>query len=144
MARIPCKAFRAREVREDKFVLVPLSDERLARMHGKEVWVSIHEHPTVGLRSDSARNYQWGVVYAEIAAQTGNDPDSLHYGLKREAVRVGVLPAEYILAGSTLLDAEPTTKQESEVFWNYIGWIREGAETGSLFGVQFHIPEPNE
>ena len=122
----------------------PVDPERLHRYVGRDVWFSIHEGPTEGLRSDSARNYQWGVVYREVAEQTGNDPDSIHYGLKREAVRVGVLPAEYIVAGSMLLDAEPTTVQESEVFWRYIGWIREGAETGSLFGVQFHIPEPNE
>jgi hypothetical protein len=142
--RFSCRVLKAGDIRADKLVLCPLDDARLLRASGKEVWAEMHQHPSVGMRSDSARNYQWGVVYAEIAAQTGNDPDSLHYGLKREAVRVGVLPAEYIVAGSTLLDAEPTTKQESEVFWNYIGWIREGAETGSLFGVQFHIPEPNE
>jgi hypothetical protein len=142
--RFPCRVLRAGEVTPGKLVLCPLNDERLIRASGKEVWAEMHQHPSPGLRSDSARNYQWGVVYAEIANETGNDPKSLHYGLKREAVRVGVLPPEYILAGTTLLEAEPTTKQESEVFWHYIHWIREGAETGSLFGVKFHIPEPNE
>ena len=122
----------------------PVDRERLRQYVGRDIWFSIHKNPTPGLRSDSARGYQWGVVYRTIAEETGNDPDSLHYGLKREAVRVGILPPEYILAGGTLLEAEPTTKQEDEIFWNYIGWIREGAETGSLFGMKFHIPEPNE
>lgn len=126
--------------------ICPAFPERMRRYVGKDIWVNAHEGPSPGLRSDAALRYQWGVVYAEIAAQTGNDPLSLHYGLKREAVRVGVLPPEYILVGSSLLEAEPTTKQESEIFWRYIGWIREGAETGSLFGeaCKFHIPEPNE
>jgi hypothetical protein len=124
--------------------IIPAEPNRVLRYVGKEIWVSIHDQPTVGLRSDSARGYQWGVVYRSIAEETGNDPDSIHYGLKREAVRVGILPPEYILAGTTLLEAKPTTKQEDEVFWSYIGWIREGAETGSLFGMKFHIPEPNE
>jgi hypothetical protein len=125
-------------------MITPQVRERVTRWRGRDVWISVHDQPTIGIRSDSARGYQWGVVYRAIADETGNDPDSLHYGLKREAVRVGVLPPEYIVAGSTLLETEPTTKQDSDTFWRYIGWIREGAETGSLFGVQFHIPEPNE
>jgi len=124
----------------------PVDKGRTHRYVGRDIWVSIHQQPTDGLRSDSARGYQWGVVYRTVAEETGNDPDSIHYGLKREAVRVGVLPPEYIVVGSTLLEAEPTTKQESDIFWAYIGWIREGAENGSLFGqgCRFHIPEPNE
>jgi hypothetical protein len=127
-------------------MLRPVDKERTHRYVGRDVWLELHETAAVGIRSDSARGYQWAVVYAEIAHQTGNDPDSIHYGLKREAVRVGILPAEFIVVGSTLLDAEPTTKQESDLFWRYIGWIREGAENGSLFGqgCRFHIPEPNE
>jgi hypothetical protein len=131
-------------VSEDGRQIVPVHPERVSRWRGKDVWMEAHAQPTVGVRSDSARSYQWGVVYRAIAEETGNDPDSIHYGLKREAVRVGVLPPEYIVAGTSLLEAEPTTVQDADTFQRYIGWIREGAETGSLFGVQFHIPEPNE
>lgn len=125
-------------------MIIPKEPKRVSRYAGKDVWMELHEHPTQGLRSDPANRYLWGVVYRRIAEETGNDPESVHYGLKRLAVEQGVLPPEYILAGSKLLEAEPTTKQESVVFWAYVGWIREGCETGSLLGMQFHVPDPNE
>lgn len=128
---------------------MPLHPERTRRLRGRDVWASVHEHAALMTRSDAARNYQWGVVYAEIAKRTGNDPDSIHYGLKRKAVEVGVLDPELILMGSNVLDAEPTTVTDHITFWNYINWIRHEAEHGTLTGTRehpdvFHIPEPNE
>jgi hypothetical protein len=125
-------------------LIVPAQPERVARWVGKEVWVEVHADPAPNIRGAGSNSYLWAVVYRAIADETGNDVNAIHYAMKREAVRVGILPAEYILAGTALLETEPTTKQDSEVFWKYVGWLREGAETGSMFGVVFHIPEPNE
>jgi hypothetical protein len=113
------------------------------RYRGHTLWVSIHEQPAYQ-RGAGANRYLWGVVYAELAAATGNDPDTIHMGLKREAVRVGVLEPQYILMGSTLLEGEPTTVTEDEVFWKYTNWVRELAEHGQLTGSPCHIPEPGE
>jgi hypothetical protein len=84
------------------------------------------------------------VVYGTLAAETGNDPETIHIGLKREAVRVGVLEPQYILMGSTLLEGEPTTVVEDELFWKYTNWVRELAEHGDLTGSPCHISEPGE
>ena len=140
--RFPCHV-------DDEDRLVPVHPERTRRLRGRDVWVSVHEHAALMKRSDSARNYQWGVVYAEIALRTGNDPESIHYGLKRKAVQVGVLEPELILMGSNVLEAEPTTVTDHITFWTYINWIRHEAEHGTLTGTAenpdvFHIPEPNE
>jgi hypothetical protein len=95
-------------------------------------------------RGQGANRYLWGIVYGTLAAETGNDPETIHIGLKREAVRVGVLEPQYILMGSTLLEGEPTTVVEDELFWKYTNWVRELAEHGHLTGSTLHIPEPNE
>lgn len=124
--------------------LVPLHPERTLRRVGREVWVSIHDKPTVVRRSPLANAYLWGVVYAAIAAETGNDPESIHYGLKREAVRVGILPPEYIALGDKLVEAEPTTVTDSDTFSAYVNWIRHEAEHGRLTGAPLHIPEGGE
>jgi hypothetical protein len=84
------------------------------------------------------------VVYATLANETGNDPETIHIGLKREAVRVGILEPQFILMGSTLLEQEPTTVVEDEQFWKYVNWVRELAEHGKLTGSPLHIPEPGE
>lgn len=123
--------------------IVPLHPERTMRHAEKQVWVSIHERPAT-IRGGGANRYLWGVVYAELAAATGNDPETIHMGLKREAVRVGVLEPQYILMGSTLLEGEPTTVAEDETFWKYVTWVRELAEHGQLTGQPCHISEPGE
>lgn len=105
--------------------------------------MSVHERPATQ-RGQGANRYLWGVVYATLAAETGNDPETIHIGLKREAVRVGVLEPQYILMGSTLLEGEPTTVTEDETFWRYTNWVRELAEHGHLTGAPLHIAEPGE
>jgi len=124
--------------------IVPLHPERTRRFRGKDAWASLHLHPGVVERSQPANAYLWGVVYAEIARQTGNDPDSIHYGLKREALRRGILEPTFILLGSRLIEDEPTTRTDSETFSRYVDWIRHEAEHGSLTGTAFHIPESQE
>ena len=120
--------------------LVPHEPERLVRRAGKDVWISVHDQPTMGIRSDQSNRYLWGVCYATIAAETGNDPESIHYGLKREALRLGVLEPQYVLLGDKLIEDEPTTRTDPDTFARYVTWLRHFAEHD--LGV--HIPEPNE
>ena len=109
--------------------LRPVDPERLKRLAGHDVWFSVHEHPTVGLRSLDSNRYYWGVVLRAICEETGNDPESCHYGLKREAVRVGVLEPEYLSIGDQLIEAEPTTVTDSETFSRYVAWVVDWART---------------
>ena len=124
--------------------IVPLHPERTLRWREREVWVSLHKDAAPHIRGNGANAFLWGVVYAELAAATGNDPDTIHMGLKREAVRVGILDPQYILMGSTLLEGEPTTVTEDETFWKYTNWVRHLAEHGDLTGSPLHIPECGE
>jgi hypothetical protein len=126
--------------------IVPVHTERTLRRAGGEVWVSIHEKPlaVVGLRSDKANGYYWGGVIGEISKQTGNDPDSIHYGLKRKALEIGILEPQYIALGDRLIEDEPTTRTDSDTFTRYVEWIRHEAEHGDLTGIAFHIPTPEE
>lgn len=114
------------------------------RGRGDVFWVEIHDRAATGLRSNESNAYLWGVVYAAVAAATGNDPRSVHYGLKREAVKVGILEAQYVPLGNRLIEDEPTTRVDTDEFWRYVNWIRHEAEHGTLTGTPFHIPEPNE
>ena len=109
--------------------IIPAEPNRVLRYVGKEIWVSIHEQPTVGLRSLDSNRYYWGVVVRAICEATGNDPASAHYGLKREALRLGVLPPEYICVGDQLLEADPTTVTDSETFSRYVMWVIDFART---------------
>lgn len=109
--------------------LRPVEPERLKRLAGHDVWFSIHQQPTVGIRSQDANRYYWGVVLRAICEETGNDPESCHYGLKREAVRVGVLEPEYLTIGDQLIEAEPTTVTDSETFSRYVAWVVDWART---------------
>ena len=119
--------------------LVPINaPERLVRLRGKERWVSLHEQPSLGLRSNEANAYLWGVVYAEIARSTGADPGSVHYGLKREAVRQGILEPQYVLLGEKLVEDDPTTRTEAETFGKYVDWVRHFA----FHDLGIVIPEP--
>jgi hypothetical protein len=127
--RFSCRVIQAGEIRKDKLVLCPLDDARLLRSLGKEVWAEMHQHPTVGLRSADSNRFLWGVVYRAICDATGNDPESVHWGLKREAVRVGILPPEYITIGDQLIEAEPTTVTDSETFSRYVAWVVDWART---------------
>ena len=110
---------------------------------GMSLWVTLHRKQAPEIRGSGANRYLWGVVYATLSAETGNDPESIHLGLKREAVRQGILEPEYILMGSTLLEGEPTTVQDSETFWNYGNWVRHEALHGNLTGQPCQIEEPN-
>ena len=127
--RFPCRVLRAGEVTPGKLVLCPLNDERLLRASGKEVWAEMHQHPSPGLRSQDSNRFLWGVVYKAICEETGNDPETVHWGLKREAVRVGVLEPEYITIGDQLIEAEPTTVTDSETFSRYVAWVVDWART---------------
>ena len=107
----------------------PVDPERVHRYVGRDVWFSIHEQPTIGLRSSDSNRYLWGVVYRAICEETGNDPESVHYGLKREALRVGVLDPEYIAVGDQLIEGEPTTVVDSDTFSRYVAWVVDWART---------------
>ncbi len=132
-------------VRVDDFgALIPAHPERTKRLRGKDRWISIHEAPAPVKRSDRANSYLWGGVYGEISRQTGNDPKSIHYGLKRKAVEVGILEPEFILCGNQLLENEPTTVTDNETFSRYVEWIRHEAEHGDLTGIAFHIMTGDE
>jgi len=119
---------------------VPSHPERVMRWRGKDVFVSIHEKPSIGLRSDQQNKYLWSVCYGTIAAETGNDPSSIHYGLKREAVRQGVLEPEFVLLGDKLIEADPTTRTDTETFSRYVDWLRHYA----LHDLNILIPEAGE
>jgi hypothetical protein len=110
-------------------MLRPVDKGRTHRYVGRDVWLSIHEQPTVGLRTLDSNRWYWGVVLRAICEETGNDPESVHWGLKREAVRVGVLEPEYITIGDQLIEAEPTTVTDSETFSRYVAWVVDFART---------------
>ena len=118
--------------------LVPVHPERTRRYSGKgQVWVSLHERPW-SLRSDKSNRFLWSAIYGPIAEATGSDPDTCHEGLKREAVRLGILDPQYVLIGTKLFEGDPTTKQEQEDFSSYVRWIIEGCSKPneeSLVGV---------
>jgi hypothetical protein len=107
--------------------LLPVHPERLKRRAGQEVWVSLHQQPALGLRSNPANARLWAVLYAAIARETGNDPDSIHEGLKREAVRVGVLEPQYIVIGDRLLEDDPTTRTDPDTFSRFMDWVEHFA-----------------
>ena len=109
--------------------LRPVDPERLRRLAGHDVWFSVYENPSPGIRSNDQNRYYWGVVLRAICEETGNDPESCHYGLKREAVRVGVLEPEYLSIGDQLVEAEPTTVTDSETFSRYVAWVVDWART---------------
>ena len=135
---------------DEEHRLVPVHRERTKRLRpGREVWVSVHDEPALIQRSGQANKYLWKVVYGTIAKETGNDPNSVHYGLKRLAVEVGILDPQFWFLGDRMMDDEPTTVVDTDQFWQYVNWIRHEAEHGTLLGsterpVFLHIPEPNE
>ena len=107
----------------------PVDPERVKRHMGRDVWVSIHQEASPGVRSSDANRYYWGVVVRAICEETGSDPESCHYGLKREAVRLGILDPCYILLGDELLEVEPTTVTDVEAFSRYVNWVVDWART---------------
>ena len=107
----------------------PVDRERLRQYVGRDIWFSIHKNPTPGLRSSDQNRFYWGVVIRAICEATGNDPASAHYGLKAEAVRVGILEPEFITIGDQLLPADPTTVTDSETFSRYVEWVIDWART---------------
>jgi hypothetical protein len=121
--------------------LVPVVRERLWRQRGSEVWVSVHRGPCE-TRTGKSNSYLWGVVYRAICDETGNDPETVHEALKREARRVGILDPVYTVIGSSLFEDDPTTVVEQEQFSRYVDWIKEGCATGSLIGSVLVIPDP--
>lgn len=124
--------------------LVPVHPERLIRRRGKECWVSVHDQPAIGIRSDASLRYQWGVVYRTIADETGNDPETIHRALKQMAVDAGILEPVYDLIGTALAPTgDPTTVVDQDTHSRYLTWVRHEAEHGR-FGAPFHIPEPGE
>ena len=107
----------------------PVDPERLHRYVGRDVWVEVHKEPTPGLRSNDQNRFYWAACIRAICEATGNDPESAHYGLKREALRLGILSPEYITVGDQLLEAEPTTVTDSETFSRYVSWVIDFART---------------
>ena len=119
--------------------LVPTHPDRTKRYgQGTTVWVSLHTKPTA-IRGNQANKFLWSAIYRAIAEETGNDPDTVHEGCKREAVRVGILPHNLIPMGNTFFEIEPTTVQDEEIHSRYRQWLIEGCETGSLCGMKIHI-----
>lgn len=107
--------------------LVPSYPERTKRYgQGTTVWISLHDKP-YSARSGASNRWLWGVLYGTIAAETGNDPETVHFALKREAVRIGVLDPMYVLMGNQLLEGEPTTVVEQEAFMRYTAWVKDYA-----------------
>lgn len=138
MSRFLCR------VTED-FHLIPVyGAERLKRWRGKECWIEAHDDAAPRIRSDRSNRYLWAGIYGAIAAETGNDPETIHQAMKREAVRVGVLDPQYVLMGDKLFEGEPTTKVEQEQWSRYVSWLREGCATGNLLGMVIVLPEPGE
>jgi hypothetical protein len=117
--------------------LVPVHPERTRRYAGREVWVSIHEKPAFQ-RSGQSNRLLWA-IYNEIAEETGNDPQTVHEALKREAVRVGILEAHYVLMGNQLFEGEPTTVVDQEQHSKYISWIKDGCASGHLVGMRIDL-----
>jgi len=115
--------------------ILPVHRERVGRFAGKgqTVWVSVHERP-MSIRGMGANRLLWH-IYGCIAAETGNDPDTVHQALKREAVRVGILEPQYVLMGDQLFEGEPTTVVEQEAFSRYIDWLKDGCRHGKLVGM---------
>lgn len=117
--------------------IVPVHPERTARFRGRAVWFTLHGSPAVGLRSDAGNRYLWGVIYATIAEETGNDPESIHLALKREAVKQGILDPEFIVIGDVLHEADPTTRTDPDTFQRYTAWCKDY----SLHKLNILIPE---
>ena len=107
----------------------PVDAERTHRYVGRDVWISIHEQPAAGLRSMESNRFYWGCCIRAICEETGNDPETVHLALKREAVRLGVLDPEYICIGDQTLEAEPTTVTDAETFSRYVTWVVDWART---------------
>jgi len=124
--------------------ILPTEPLRMARHKGKTVWVSIHQEAAEQTRTNQSNRYLWSQVYGTIAFETGNDPQTVHEALKREAVRVGVLEPHYVLIGDQLFESDPTTVVEQEQFSRYVSWIKEGCATGKLVGQVVVIPDPLE
>lgn len=103
--------------------IIPRNRERFMRRAGKDVYIEVHDQPAPGLRSLDANRYYFGVVIRAICAETGNDPLTVHWAMKREAVRLGVLDPEYVCIGDQLIEAEPTTVTDSETFSRYVSWV---------------------
>ena len=117
---------------------MPHSPERTRRFRGQTIYVSIHKKPeeTRGL---SANRYLWK-LYGNIAAETGNDPETVHQAMKREAVRVGVLEPQYVLVGNQLFEDDPTTVVEQDAFNKYLEWLKDGCRHGNLVGCRVALP----
>ena len=107
--------------------IVPYSPERTLRYRGKEVYCSLHAEPAESLRSVESNKYLWGHLYRAICDETGNDPETVHLALKREAVRVGVLEPEFVILGDQTLEATPTTKTDQATFDRYTRWVEDYA-----------------
>jgi hypothetical protein len=110
-------------------LITPQFRERVTRWRGKDVWISVHAQPVPSTRSSEANRFYWGVVVRAICEETGSDPESAHYGLKREAVRLGVLDPQYILLGGEMLETEPSTVTDVEAFSRYVSWVVDWART---------------
>lgn len=107
----------------------PVDRERVKRHMGRDVWVELHKEPTPGLRSSESNRFYWAACIRAICEATGSDPESAHFGLKREAVRLGVLDPTYVLLGGEMLETEPTTVTDSEAFSRYVQWVVDWART---------------
>lgn len=107
--------------------ICPAFPERMRRYVNRDVWISTHEGPSPGMRSSDQNRFYWGGIISAICQETGNDPESVHFGLKREAVRLGVLDPEFITIGDQLIEAEPTTRVDSETFSRYLQWVLDWA-----------------
>lgn len=96
-------------------------------------------------RSLSANNYLWGVCYARIAEETGNDPADVHLGMKELALRAGVWPGQTLVdkrTGECLLNRDvpaSSADSDSKLFAGYIDFVRR---TAAEWGI--YVPDPRE
>lgn len=122
--------------------LVPRNSEATRRHRGRELYVSLH-NKQLFQRSNPANRLMWA-IYGRIADETGNDPDTIHQALKREAVRIGILDPQFILAGGQLLETEPTTVVDQEAHSRYISWLKQGCMHGDLVGMVIDVSDLGE
>lgn len=134
-------ARHAGRVSEDGSLLLrdrPAWLRAITRQKGREVWLEIHRQSDA--RSLDSNAYLWGVIYDTIAEETGNEPAAVHYALKREAVRLGVLAPHYINLGDRRVETEPTTCVDQEAFNRYLQWVKVYAATE----LRIVLPADNE
>ena len=111
----------------------------MARLEGRSVRASFKR--PAALRSLPSNRRYWAVV-RHIAYETGNDPKSVHHGLKRWALEDRILEPQYFYIGETMLEDDPTTVVEQDAFNRYTYWVETTA--APELGVDLTVTEVEE